>query len=235
MINSEKLTGLLMIVVPAIFIAGFSSLQAIFDYPGILRQPAGDVLTRFAAGGALLHLSWYAMTLAALGLIPVAIGVGLRYWPRDHFIAALSIAAGMLAGLVQALGLIRWVILVPGLAESYLRPDATDSGRAIAAALFDAANLYVGAAVGEHMGYLFTFAWTLLVAALIWRDHRNMAVAGLAVAVAIAFGLLEPMGVPLAVTINAVGFSGWALWLLVLGVITLRAIGHVPQPAKLRP
>jgi hypothetical protein len=229
MTNPKRLTGVLMIVVPAVFIAGFSSLQAIFDYPAILRQPAGDVLTRFAAGGMLLHLSWYVMTLAALGMIPIAVGVGLLYWPRDRFVAALSVAAGVLAGLVQALGLIRWVILVPWLAQSYLQPNATEGGRAIAASLFDGANLYLGAAVGEHLGYLFTAAWTLLVTVLIWQDHRRMAIVGLIVALAVAFGLLEPAGIPFAAVVNAIGYTGWALWLLVLGVVTLRK--SVPLPA----
>jgi hypothetical protein len=228
MTNPKRLTGILMIVVPAIFMAGFSGLQAIFDYPAILRQPAGDVLTRFAAGGVPLHLSWYVMTLAALGLIPIAVGVGLLYWPRDRFVAALAVAAGTLAGLVQALGLVRWVILVPWLAQSYLQPDATEGGRAIAASLFDGANLYLGAAVGEHLGYLFTATWTLLVTVLIWPDHRRMAVAGLVIALAVAFGLLEPAGVPFAGIVNAVGFTAWALWLLVLGVVTLRKSEPIP-------
>ncbi len=38
-----------------------------FDYPNILRHPAGEVLTRFAAVAGDLHLYWYAMFIAASG------------------------------------------------------------------------------------------------------------------------------------------------------------------------
>ncbi|MDB5541349.1 MAG: hypothetical protein JWQ89_3076, partial [Devosia sp.] len=112
MTATTRTTGILLIAVPLVFTAGFTGLQMTFDYPDILRQPAGEVLTRFATAGPDLHLYWYAMMAAALGMIPAAIGLGLLMWPRDAFVAALSIGAGVLAGLVQALGLLRWVILV---------------------------------------------------------------------------------------------------------------------------
>jgi len=58
--------GLLLVAVPVIFTAGFTGLQISFDYPDILRHPAGDVLTRFAASGPDLQAFWYAMMLAGL-------------------------------------------------------------------------------------------------------------------------------------------------------------------------
>ena len=47
-----------------------------FEYPDILRHPAGEVLTRFAAAGPDLHLYWYAMMSAALLMIGAAIALG---------------------------------------------------------------------------------------------------------------------------------------------------------------
>ncbi len=160
--------GFLLIAVPLVFTAGFTGLQMTFDYPDILRHPAGEVLTRFASAGWDLHAYWYAMMAAALGMIPASVLAALHFWQRDNVLAALSAAFGVLAGLVQALGLIRWVVLVPGLASAYVAPGATDLDRSIAVSIFDATNLYLGVGVGEHLGYLFTGVWTLLVAALIF-------------------------------------------------------------------
>lgn len=213
--------GLLLIVVPLVFTAGFTGLQMSFNYPDILRHPAGEVLTRFAAAGIDLHLCWYAMMLAALGLIPAAILTAIHVWKRDTVLAALSASVGVLAGLVQALGLIRWVVLVPGLAASYTAPGATDLDRNTAGAIFDAANLYLGVGVGEHLGYLFTGVWTLLIAALIFPAHRILSLTGAALSFTVMAGMLEPFGVPGAATINAIGFSLWALWALLLGVALL--------------
>jgi len=165
--------GLLLIIAPLIFTAGFTGLQMTFDYPDILRRPAGEVLTRFASAGIDLHIYWYAMTCAALALIPAAVLAAVHFWKRDAVLAGLASAFGILAGLVQALGLIRWVMLVPALASSYTAGGATDADRAMAAAIFDAANRYLGVGVGEHLGYLFTALWTLLISALIFQASHS--------------------------------------------------------------
>ena len=228
MTNTVRTTGILLIAVPLVFTAGFTGLQVSFDYPDILRHPAGEVLSRFAAAGADLHLYWYAMMVAALAMIPAAIGLGLNLWQRDRHLAALSIGAGVLAGLVQALGLLRWVMLVPGLAAGYTAPDATEAQRQLAVALFDAANRYLGMGVGEHLGYLFTAAWTVLIAALIVRQHRNIAAAGALIALGVLAGMAEPFGAPLAGAINAISYTLWAVWTLVLGAVVLRGERQTP-------
>ncbi len=228
MTNTVRTAGILLIAVPLVFTAGFTGLQVSFDYPDILRHPAGEVLSRFAAAGADLHLYWYAMMVAALAMIPAAIGLGLNLWQRDRHLAALSIGAGVLAGLVQALGLLRWVMLVPGLAAGYTAPDATEAQRQLAVALFDAANRYLGMGVGEHLGYLFTAAWTVLIAALIVRQHRNIAAAGALIALGVLAGMAEPFGAPLAGAINAISYTLWAVWTLVLGAVVLRGERQAP-------
>ena len=53
----------------------FSLLAARFDYPDILRQPAGAVLTAFAGGGVGLIVIWYAFMLCAVALVGIAIAV----------------------------------------------------------------------------------------------------------------------------------------------------------------
>lgn len=235
MTSPRILAGTLLIAVPAVFMAGFTGLQMTFGYPDILRRPAGEVLTRFAAGGADLHFFWYAMFLSALALVAASISAGLLLWKRDPLLAGLSIGFGTLAGLVQGLGLLRWVILVPVLASNYLAPGASEAEKATTVAIFDFANQYLGAGVGEHMGYMFTAIWTALISALIFRDHRIVASAGVVIAGGVAFGLLEPFGVALAGPVVAISFSLWAVWALIVGVVIVRssseaAVG-VPQPA----
>jgi hypothetical protein len=229
-----RTAGGLLVAVPLIFSVGFTGLQMTFEYPDILRQPAGEVLTRFAAAGPDLHLYWYAMMTAALLMIGAAIAGGLLFWSRDNLLAALSIGAGFLAGLVQALGLLRWVVLVPSLAAMYTAPGATEIERSMAVALFDAANHYLGMGVGEHLGYFFTAIWTVLVSALVFKDHRVVAIAGIIIATGVATGMLEPFGVPVVGAVNAIAYTLWALWALILGVVLLRGDRPlkqvVPQP-----
>ena len=228
---TARTAGILLIAVPLIFTAGFTGLQLTFDYPDILRQPAGEVLTRFAAAGIDLHLYWYAMMAAALLMTGAAIVAGLLLWPANPLLAAFSVGAGLLAALVQALGLLRWVMLVPALAAMYLAPGAEDAERAMAVALFDAANRYLGMGVGEHLGYFFTAAWTVFIAILILPGQRILGLSGLLIALGVLAGMLEPFGVPLTGAINAISYSFWALWTLLLGVVLFRRRSE--QPAAL--
>ena len=221
MTSARVAAGALLIAVPLVFTAGFTGLQLTFDYPDILRRPGGEVLTRFASAGPDLHLYWYAMMAAALGMIPATVAAGLHYWKRDSLIAGLSIAFGVLAGLVQALGLIRWVLLVPGLASAYVAPGAAEIDKAMAVSIFDATNLYLGVGVGEHLGYLFTGIWTVLVSALLFANRRILSVSGFVLSLGVLAGMAEPFGMPMAADINAIGYSLWALWSLVLGVALL--------------
>ena len=96
-----------------------------------------------------------------------------------------------------------------------------DLDKALAASAFDTANAYLGVGVGEHMGYLFTALFTVMVALLVVRRWPVMAWLGAVAAIGVAFGMLEPFGVPLAATINAIAFTGWSVWALVLGVLIL--------------
>jgi Domain of unknown function (DUF4386) len=221
--NPSRTAGALLVAVPLIFTAGFTGLQMTFDYPDILRRPAGEVLTRFAAAGADLHAYWYAMMFAALLMIGGAVAAGLHLWKRDSLLASLSITAGVLAGLVQALGLLRWVMLVPSLAAMYVAPGASEMDKSMATVLFDAANHYLGMGVGEHLGYFFTAIWTVLISALIFRTNRILAVCGIVIAAGVMSGMLEPFGVPMTGMINSISYSLWALWTLIIGAVIFRS------------
>jgi hypothetical protein len=94
--------------------------------------------------------------------------------------------------------------------------------------VFEAFHRYAGMAVGEHLGYLSTSTWTLLIAALLLGQRgiwRWLGAAGALLAVGVASGLLEPAGIPLVGAINAISYLGWALWLVAIGVALLAQRG----------
>src|SRR5207342_1840854 len=96
-------------------------------YPAILRRPAEDILARFRAGGSSLLLLWWTFMLSGLILIAavVLLGQSLGFWG----IVPLAVTIGVLAGLVQMLGLLRWVYLVPSLARTHADPSAEPGQR----------------------------------------------------------------------------------------------------------
>jgi hypothetical protein len=224
-LQTRRLAGLLLILVPVGFSVCFTLLQMLFEYPDILRQPTADVLTKFAAGGSNLIAVWYALTLSAVLFIPVV--VLFNQVLAEHAaptVLRVATVFGIVAGLAQTLGFLRWPFLVPHLAQAYLEPGANEAQRAAAALVFDAFHRYAGMAVGEHLGYLSTSVWTFLVASLMLRSPlfgRWLGLCGMLLAVGIAVGMFEPAGWDLAGTINTLSYLAWALWLIVVGVVVL--------------
>jgi hypothetical protein len=90
--------------------------------------------------------------------------------------------------------------------------------------VFEAFHRYAGMAVGEHLGYLSTSTWTFLVALVMLRVPlfgRWIGLSGMALALGVATGLLEPAGVPFVGAINAISYLAWALWLIIVGAVLL--------------
>lgn len=231
---------MLLIAVPLAFTICFTLLQMRFEYPDILRQPTAEILTKFRAGGPSLIATWYALAFTALLFIPIALLTHRALAERGATLALwFATTCGVLAGLVQALGFLRWPFLVPFLADAYLDPAAGESQRAAAALVFEGFHRYAGMAVGEHLGYLATSLWTAGVAIVLWRAPqagRWLGASGLLLAAGVAAGLLEPAGVELAGAVNAVSYLAWSVWLIALGVrfvLQGREPAVGPRPAAL--
>jgi hypothetical protein len=223
--TTRRLAGLLLIIVPLAFTALFTLLQIQFEYPDILRQPTADILTKFQAGGSGLIAAWYGLTLSAILFIPVVLLLhNVLAGERAPITLWVATTFGVVAGVAQALGFLRWPFLVPYLAQAYLDPAASESQRAAAAMVFEAFHRYAGMAVGEHLGYLSTSTWTFLVAIVMLRVPlfgRWIGLSGMALALGVATGLLEPAGVPFVGAINAISYLAWALWLIIVGAVLL--------------
>jgi len=222
--NIDQFTGLLLILLPIAFNVIFFLLQRTFEYPDILRKSTDYILNRFNAGGNRLILTWYSFALTGLLFVPTAILVH-QVFARDNIpYMAVATTIGVLAGLVQFLGLIRWTFLVPYLAETYFKPDSSQATKDSISIVFQAFHRYAGVAIGEHLGYLCTSIWTAFIAlALIQSPQFNawLGWAGLIPAIGIFIGLFEESGFKSAGLINAISYVLWSVWLIVLGVVLL--------------
>jgi hypothetical protein len=225
--TTQVLNGLLALVLPLAYNLFFTLLARSFDYPDILRQPTDQVLDRFAAGGSRLVLIWWGFAMSAVLLAPAVVLLSATLADANPTVLALATAIGLLAALVQFLGLVRWPFAVPYLARTATDPTATAATRDAVEVTFQTLNRYLGVAVGEHLGYLFTGLWTALAGiALIQSDllHPLFGVVGLVLAPLFVLGSLEfvgpfePSGWKLAGTLVPLAYIGWSVWLLALGI-----------------
>jgi len=218
------LTGLLLILVPLAFNAAFFMLQRAFDYPDILRQPTDAILRRFKQGGAPLRRLWYFFTFSAVLFTPVPILVQQVFGSDVPWYISVGTAMGVLAGAVQFLGLIRWPFLVTSLADMYTDPESTQATRDSVAVVFQAFHHYAGVAIGEHLGYIFTSTWSILVCIAIFQTqvvNPLIGWLGILPALGVFVGVFEETGFKAAGAVNAISYILWSVWLIAFGVTLL--------------
>jgi hypothetical protein len=215
------ITGLLLILIPIAFNVTFLLLGRAFEYPDILRNPTDQILRQFKAGGTSLRRLWYAFTFSAILFTVVPVMVQQVFGPGAPWYLAVGTTIGVLASAVQFLGLIRWPFLVPILAEFYTEPESSQSTRDAAVVVFQAFHRYAGVAIGEHLGYLFTAVWTILLClAILGTDLVSpwFGWLGLLPALGILTGVFEETGFKGAGAVNAISYLLWSLWLIIFGI-----------------
>ena len=196
----------------------FTGLGAVFDYPDVLKQPAGDVLASFRDSQGAVTAWFLTLALGAALLAPVAVGVGRLSTARSM---RWAVPVGVAAAVVQVVGLLRWPLLVPGWATAAAGADPVAA--ADARSSFDTANHLLGNVIGETGGYLLTAAWTLLVLAALGTAFAGRWFVGLGSvsAALVAAGVLSPLDLPLVDTANLVGYVLWSVWLLALAAVLI--------------
>ena len=221
------IAGLLLVAVPLAFNVAFGLLAARFDYPDVLRRPTGEVLAKFRAGGTPLVLTWWAFALTALLMVPLVVLVARATDDADATLLAVATTVGVLAALVQFLGLVRWPFVVPYLARVDADAAASRARREAVDIVFQAFNRYLGVAVGEHLGYLLTGAWTTLTGVALtdtaaapgWLGILGLVIGPVLMLCSLEFvGGHEPTGWKLAERLTPPAYIAWSVWLSATGV-----------------
>jgi hypothetical protein len=246
----RRATGALFLGGALAFAAAATVLSDAFDWPDVLREPAGVVLPAFADGGASLVWTWFATawTYAVLAvpilLLPAVLG------RREDAVLRAATWAGATSVVLSVVGFLRWVFVVPPLASSYVDGDAAT--RAAVDAAWTAQHQFGGALLGEHLGQLLAIAWSVTVSVVALRSRvlpRWLGVGGLAVSAVYLLNQGDVLatavpGFPVWDLAGLLGSTGWGLWVAALGVVLLRRSrsaavpvpGHAaPVPATTRP
>lgn len=232
--NTSKLIGTLFIVGAIALFIPYNILIVTFSYPDILRQDTATVLTMFHEGGSELIWTWFAFALTGLPLLPAYVLLGQKIEKKSS-IARVATTLGVIGLIVQMVGLLRWTFVVPVLADTFV--NATDAPTQAAAIIaFKAIHQFAGVLLGEHLGQLFTIAWTILISIALqrtkaipnWVSYFAYVASGIyALALAELFATVMPT-FPMWDMAGFLGSSLWLLWLIILGVYFLRSSKNNP-------
>src|SRR6188474_3739240 len=117
--RTEKTIGILLILGAVGVFIPYTILTIIFDYPDILRQDPGFILTKFHEGGASLIFVWFLFAILGIPLIIAYILIGQKLESRISFVRWAT-TLGVISGIVQIIGLLRWTFVVPVLANNFV-------------------------------------------------------------------------------------------------------------------
>jgi hypothetical protein len=235
----RRVTGWLLVIGAVAFAVAATVLSSTFDWPDILRQPPEVVLPAFVDGGTSLVWTWfavawtYAILLVPILLLPAALG------RREDPVLRAATFVGAASVLLSLIGFLRWVFVVPMLADAYVSGDPTT--KAAVAAAWMAQHQFGGALLGEHLGQLLAIGWSITLSVLVLRSGmlaRWVGWAGLVASVLYLFnqGDILATAVPGFPVVDLAGFIGstlWGVWVIALGVAVLRAPIRRPTAAAM--
>ncbi len=222
--KSEKRIGILLISGAVGVFIPYTLLSMTFNYPAILRQDAGIVLTRFHEGGSSLIFTWWAFAIMGLPLLIAYILIGQLLDKKSVHIKWVT-TLGVISGIVQIVGLLRWVFVVPVLASSYINTENRATKESVTI-VFKAIHQFGGVLLGEHLGQLFTVIWTIMISIIFTRVRytpawiNRMGIASSIIyfmAQAELFATVIP-GFPVWDVAGFIGSTLWLIWLVILGV-----------------
>src|SRR5512136_865795 len=160
------LTGLFFIVGAVLVNIPYTLLIMNFDYPDILRAPVGQILAQFQAGGNALIYTWLAFAWVGLPMLFGAVMLKRILERENSSFLETATTIGVIGFVVQVIGLLRWVFVVPVIARLFAEPTTTSSMRESLSVLFMGINQYGGVVLGEHMGQLFIIVWMSMTSAI---------------------------------------------------------------------
>jgi hypothetical protein len=225
----EKTIGLLLIAGAIGVFIPYTILTVTFEYPDILRQNTGTILTKFHTGGSSLILTWWAFAILGLPLLIAYILIGHEFENKLSFIKWIT-TFGVISGIVQIIALLRWVFVVPVIANSYI--SAGDAAtKTVAILSFQTIHQFGGVLLGEHIGQLFTIIWTVMISyAFIklnifskWISWFGIIASAIyLLAQSELFATVIP-GFPVWDMAGFIGSTLWLVWLIIIGINFLKS------------
>lgn len=224
----HRSAGSLAIVHALMFFVPLGVLGAAIGWPANLDMPAAHNLPLMLSESGAVKLGYGVYLLYSLLFFPVMLLVSRAIAGKGELPLLLKLAVGfaLLSTLARCLGIIRWLTVMPVLAEQYQAADA--AGQSMIATVYTAFNAYAGG-VGEILGVFLLSATSIaLMASAMWTSAgvpRWLAAMAWATASGLFFLSLELFGLNLSAFIAPFSVL-YMVWMVCVGVTLIRRARH---------
>jgi len=226
----RQLAGLFFVLGAVLINIPYTLLIMNFDYPDILRAPVDQILTQFQAGGSSLIYTWLAFAWVGLPILFGMVMLNQILGREKYPFLETATTIGVIGGIVQIVGLLRWVFVVPVIARLYTDPGTASATKESLPALFMVVHQYGGVILGEHMGQFLTIIWVSMISAIIYKSPlfaKWVAWLGWIASAVFILAQTELFAtvIPDFPVISWAGLYGsllWLLWIIVVGVYLIK-------------
>jgi len=223
-----KTIGFLLIAGAVGVFIPYTILTMIFEYPDILRQDTGIILTKFHKGGSTLIFTWWAFAILGLPLLVAYVLIGQQLNGRSGPVKWVT-AIGVISIVVQLVGLLRWAFVVPVLANNYVA-SSSDIIKQSSVVSFQTIHQFGGVLLGEHIGQLFTVIWTIMISyTLLKLNFFPKWISWFGIIASFIYFLAQAelfnTVIPSFPVWDMAGFIGstlWLVWLIILGIFFIK-------------
>jgi hypothetical protein len=227
----RQLTGVFFIFGAVLVNVPYTLLIMNFDYPDILRASVEEILTKFHAGGDTLIFTWLAFAWVGLPMLLGAIMLKRILEGENSNWLETATSMGIIGFILQVVGLLRWVFVVPVIARLYADSTTTTAAKASLSAAFMAIHQYGGVVLGEHMGQFFIILWMSMISAIIYKSPlfaKWVSFLGWIAAFVYLLAQSELFAtvIPDFPVLDWAGLTGsllWLLWMIVMGVYLIKS------------
>ena len=151
---------LIIVHILALFI-GFTILANVFQFPDVLQLASSERLALYRQNQSIIQPTYWVLAMTGLTQIGISVFLYRSFRNRERTVLMLALVFGIICGILQAAGFIRWAILIPYLAEQMR--SATSATTEVLVMVEAAFNRYTGMALGEHLANICLGLWTLLI------------------------------------------------------------------------
>jgi len=226
-----RIFGVLLLLMPLLIVISWTGLIIHYDYPDILRAPVEVILYKYHEGGLTLRMYWAGMVLSSLLIIPIVLLFSRLTRQINPSLSLAAVGIGLSSAIFHVAGFSRWLFAVDYLAVQYTGYDIPTAAaqREAIGILFHTLHLYLGVTIGETLGFATMGVWAILIAVSLYRSgYLNvwLLVLSIGSGIGIMAGILEWVGLSIAVAINAYAYQLWILIIAYLGISFLLRRKH---------
>ena len=163
--------GLTMGGFSLLMLTAYFGLTSYFEFPDILRTETSYMLRVFQENQNFVVPFYYLFALSQVVFVAIVLQLGHYFRDTPSMLIKVATEFGVLAGLCQAIGFLRWPFLTPYLAAVISDTNASTTSKEAAMVVFQSFHQFAGVAVGENLFFVFEGVWGICFGVYLMK-HR---------------------------------------------------------------